>query len=156
MWSWHEWYRHDLSRVLAWVESKRCLQAVQGASRGLRNGSLDYILMAVKASAVCSIIVLIRRRYNRMKGWWYGIAFCRRLLLGVRLINQWNGRLRVFDPELRVAHEVVDGAARLWGLQTFVWRHGVSKSIHHTDLFEEIRQKKGNLSREIKLVNAIY
>lgn len=34
-------------------------------------------------------------------------------------------------------HEVVDGAARLGRLQTFVGRHAVSESVHNTNLKEE-------------------
>lgn len=49
--------------------------------------------------------------------------------------------LRIVNSELRMAHEVVDGAARLGGLQTFVGRHTVSEGIDNTNL-----KDKGKLS----------
>lgn len=66
-----------------------------------------------------------------------GVAFGGGIVLAIVLIDQGDIRLRVLDAELGVAHEVVDGAARLWRLQTFVGRHAVSEGVDHTNLKDE-------------------
>lgn len=66
-----------------------------------------------------------------------GVPFGRRLVFALVLVDQGDLRLRVLDAELRVAHEVVDGAARLRRLQAFVGRHAVPEGVDHTDLKAE-------------------
>lgn len=57
-------------------------------------------------------------------------------------------RLRVLNAELGVAHEVVDGAARLGRLQTFIGRYTVSEGVHYTNLKDERKQSAQSLMEE--------
>lgn len=41
--------------------------------------------------------------------------------------------------ELRLTHEVVDGAAGLGRLQILIRRHAVPEGVHHTDLRDETK-----------------
>lgn len=45
-------------------------------------------------------------------------------------------------------HEVVDGAARLGRLQTFIGRHAVSEGVHNTNLKDEGKQSAQGLMEE--------
>lgn len=56
--------------------------------------------------------------------------------------------LRVLDAELRVGHEVVDGAASLGCLQTLIGRHAVSEGVHNTNLKDEGERSSQGLMEE--------
>lgn len=63
-----------------------------------------------------------------------GVPFGGGAVLILVFVDQGDLSVTVLDAELGVAHKVVNGAARLWGLQTFVRSHAVPEGIHHTDL----------------------
>ena len=56
------------------------------------------------------------------------------------IVDERDVGLRVLDAELRVGHEVVDGAPRLWRLQALVRGHGVPEGVHHPDLRRSTHQ----------------
>ena len=56
------------------------------------------------------------------------------VVVALVVVDERDVGLRVLDAELRVSHEVVDGAAGLGRLQTLVGGHGVPEGIHHPDL----------------------
>lgn len=69
-----------------------------------------------------------------------GVAFGGGVILALCLIDQRYLRLCVLDVELRLAHKVVDGVARLGRLQTFVGRHPVFEGVHNTNLKDKRKQ----------------
>lgn len=115
----------------------------------------------LRDNAVHGVVVLVGRgRERRQVGQSSqrrrdedGVAFRRGVVLTLVLIDQGYLGLRVLDAELRVAHEVVDGAARLGRLQTFVGRDAVSEGVHDTNLKDERKQLAQGLmegSKDIK------
>lgn len=79
-----------------------------------------------------------------------GVAFGGGLVLALYLIDERDVCLRVVDAELRVAHEVVDGAARLRRLQSFVGRHAVPEGIHDADLRKNEPSAQGSTPPQIE------
>lgn len=92
--------------------------------------------------ALHGVVVLVGRRRERRQGSQRRrdedrVSFGGSIIFSISLVDERNLRLRVLDGELRVTHEVMDGAAGLRRLQTFIRRHAVSESVHHTDLTGE-------------------
>lgn len=63
-----------------------------------------------------------------------GVSFGGGAVLILVFVDQGDPSVKVLDAELWVAHKVVNGAARLGGLQTFVGGHAVPEGVHHSDL----------------------
>lgn len=115
------------------LRSNRRLQAVEGAP-GLREAEL----------AVHCVVVSVERCRPRQ-------AAPTSLLESVRLgvvfgaVKEWCPRLVFLQDELRVSHEVMDGASGFGFLEAFV--QGATERIHHFDLGGARGGKKTAVSR---------
>lgn len=108
--------------------SNRCLQAVEGAPR----------LWEAELAVHCVVVSVQRCRPRR--------AAPTSLLESVRLgvvfgaVKEWCPRLVFLQDELRVSHEVMDGASGFGFLEAFV--QGATERIHHFDCPQEEMQQQ--------------
>lgn len=118
------------------LRSNRCLQAVEGAV-GLRDGELSLIAVH------CIVISVEGCRSTQATP----TSLFESVSLGVvfSAVKEWCSRLVFLQDELRVSHEVMDGASGFGFLEAFV--QGATERIHHFDLPEarsvRDKQKKG-------------
>lgn len=120
------------------------LQAVQRAPRACRKHSTLipanlWALLVEGDDHVHSVIVLVGRgREGGQFGVWgqslCSVALGGSIVLPLCVVDEGDLRLRVFYPELRGGHEVVDWVAGLRGLQAFVGGQSVLEGIHYADL----------------------